>query len=192
MAAPNAQLHLKPLELGISWFISLIVLTTSAVVPMVAQSTKTTENQPQLTKAVSALPESPEHAFARNRFESAKHEFEESQKDYNEKFRQDTSVYYDGTRRCNPASEVLFRHPVTRESVGEHMVGCNYETKNARFVMERVAVILAQLKTQLDDVDHCLKIYYTTIDKKMSDQTTREVGQIKACQAEDLYPPRTK
>jgi len=44
----------------------------------------------------------------------------------------------------------------------------------------------------LDDVDKCVRFYRSTIDKKQSDLTQREAGQIKSCQEEDLYPPKTK
>jgi hypothetical protein len=108
-------------------FISLIVFATTAVIPMAAQSTKTPQTKLEPTKVVAAPPESPEHRFARSQYEVAKHEFEESQKDYNEKLQQDTRVAYDGTRRCKPAPEVLFKHPVTPDSVKELMVGCIYE-----------------------------------------------------------------
>ena len=48
------------------------------------------------------------------------------------------------------------------------------------------------LNQALDGVDMCTSIYRTTIDKKQSDLTTRESGQVRACQVEDLYPPSTK
>lgn len=135
------------------------------------------------TTAKTAPAETPEHSFARSQYELAKHEFEESQKDYEEKFKQNNN--------CQ-ALDVFIHHPVSVDSVDANMVGCNYETRKARFVMEKIGEMLAQLKTQLDDVDDCLKVYRTTIDKKVSDQTQREVGQIKVCQAEHLYPPPTK
>jgi len=127
--------------------------------------------------------ETPEHNFARTQYELGKHEFEESKKDYDEQFKQ------------NPGCQVfetLMTHPVTIDSIDEHMVGCNYETRKARYVMEKVGEALVQFKTRLDHVDDCLKVYLSTIDKKLSDQTQREAGQIKACQSDELYPPRTK
>jgi hypothetical protein len=45
------------------------------------------------------------------------------------------------------------------------------------------------LKLRLGLADDCLKVYQRTIDKKVSDQTTRDVEQIKACQTLNLYPP---
>jgi acetolactate synthase regulatory subunit len=45
------------------------------------------------------------------------------------------------------------------------------------------------LNAQLEHVDDCLKIYNGTIDKKTSDMTVRETGQVKACQSITLYPP---
>jgi hypothetical protein len=47
-----------------------------------------------------------------------------------------------------------------------------------------------RLKERLELVDPCLRLYRTTIDKKVSDLTTRETEQIPACRSLDLYPPR--
>src|SRR5260370_39617721 len=165
-------------------FISLIVFATTAVIPMAAQSTKTPQTKLQPTKAVAAPPESPEHRFARSQYETAKHEFEESKRDYNARLQQDAD-------RCKVFPEMI-RHPVTISSVDNYVIGCKYETTKARYIMDKVGEAVTQIEVPLNDADDCLKIYQTTIDKNQSDQTTREVGQIKACQAEDLYPPRTK
>jgi hypothetical protein len=45
------------------------------------------------------------------------------------------------------------------------------------------------LKRKVDVTDPCLKLYHDTIDKKIADLTTRELDQIQACKALDLYPP---
>jgi hypothetical protein len=124
-----------------------------------------------------------EHNFVRTQYEAAQREFDESKKDYTDRFTQNAG--------CQ-VFDALIRHPVSVDSIDEHMVGCNYETRKAKYIMEKVGEALAQLKTQLDHVDDCLKVYLSTIDKKLSDQTQREVGEIKACQSEHLYPPRTK
>ncbi len=86
----------------------------------------------------------------------------------------------------------LIRHPVTVAEVDDHMVGCNYDTRKARFIMEKIGELLTQLESQLGHVDDCLKTYRNTIDKKISVQTTREVERIKMCQVQNLYPPATK
>lgn len=141
-----------------------------------AQGTTTNKN-------TTAPAETPEHKFARTQYELGKHEFDETKKDYDDKFKQ------------NPDCQVfdtLITHPATVDSVDEHMVGCNYETRKARYVMEKVSEALVRSKARLDHVDDCLKVYLSTIDKKLSDQTQREVGQIKTCQSDDLYPPRTR
>jgi hypothetical protein len=135
------------------------------------------------TKAATKPVETPEHNFARTQYELGEHEFEESKNDYDEQFKR--------SQGCQ-VFETLISHPATIDSVDGHMVGCNYETRKARYVMEKVGEALTQLKARLDHVDLCLAVYLSTIDKKLSDQTQREVGQIKACQSDDLYPPRTK
>lgn len=135
----------------------------------------------QETATRPAVAETAEHNFARTQYELAQHEFDESKKDYEEHFKQTTDCQVFAT---------LIRHPVTIDSINEHMIGCDYETRKARYVMEKMGEALTQLKAQLDHVDDCLKVYLSTIDKKLSDQTQREVGEIKACQSEYLYPPR--
>ena len=48
---------------------------------------------------------------------------------------------------------------------------------------------LEVLQIRFNHVDDCLGLYTTTIDKKTSDLTTREIDGIKACKTVDLYPP---
>ena len=127
--------------------------------------------------------ESPEHAFARTRFESAKQEFDESQKEYNQLMEQNP--------RCKAFPE-LIRNPVTTNSLDAYMFGCNYETRKARYIMDKISEVLVQFETQLKHVDDCLTVYRITIDKKFSDQTKREVEQIKMCQTNSLFPSQTK
>ena len=45
-------------------------------------------------------------------------------------------------------------------------------------------------KMRLDHVDECLAVYNKTIDKKISDLTTRDVDSVAACKAAELYPPQ--
>jgi hypothetical protein len=49
--------------------------------------------------------------------------------------------------------------------------------------------LVDRLSAQLKNVDDCAKLYPATIDKKVSDLTTRETDAIKMCKALDLYPP---
>jgi hypothetical protein len=51
------------------------------------------------------------------------------------------------------------------------------------------AIDTSKMLENLGRVDPCLAVYKSTIDKKISDLTTRESDQIKACKALDLYPP---
>jgi hypothetical protein len=45
------------------------------------------------------------------------------------------------------------------------------------------------LSVQLEHVDDCVKTYYGTIDKNISDLTVREAELVKSCQSLKLYPP---
>jgi hypothetical protein len=57
---------------------------------------------------------------------------------------------------------------------------------------EQKSAVLAdinKLKERLELVDPCLRLYRTTIDKKVSNLTTRETEQIAACRSLDFYPP---
>lgn len=45
---------------------------------------------------------------------------------------------------------------------------------------------------RLQHADDCAKIYKDTVDKKVSDLTTRETDMIKACKSIGSYPPPKK
>jgi hypothetical protein len=127
--------------------------------------------------------ESPEHAFARSEVESVKRLFGEKRTKYDEQMKDNPG--------CSVRPE-LIKHPVTFSSAANYMFKCFYESKMARYEMDKTEEFLAVTVSRLDHVDDCLKTYHNTIDKKVSDQTTREVDQIKACREEHLYPPQTK
>lgn len=44
-------------------------------------------------------------------------------------------------------------------------------------------------RLRMDRVDDCLRVYKDTVDKRMSELTTREGDMIKACRDLDSYPP---
>jgi predicted nucleic acid-binding Zn-ribbon protein len=54
---------------------------------------------------------------------------------------------------------------------------------------EPIMTKLPLLKSRLEHADDCVAVYNKTIDEKVSDITTRESEQIKACKSLDLYPP---
>lgn len=54
---------------------------------------------------------------------------------------------------------------------------------------DRIVKELPTLESRVQHVDDCVVVYKKTIDEKVSDLTTRESEQIKACKALDLYPP---
>src|ERR1700733_7243004 len=114
-------------------------------------------------------------------YESVKRQFEDSKKDYNEKLAKDSDC------KAYPVN-----HPATVSSVKDNMVGCGYDAIRARYIMEKLGEDFPQFAIQLEHVDDCLKTYHDTIDKKVSDQTTREVENIKLCQSAHLYPPPTQ
>jgi hypothetical protein len=165
-------------------FIGLTVLASTVVIQLAGQTAKTTEKKSQPAEV--APVESPEHAFARANYESLKQQFLDSKKEYEERL---SSVTYNGVVRCKATPVV---HPVTMRSIDAHMFDCRYEVKRARYVMEKLGEDLEQYAFRLDNSDGCVKTYQDTIDKKLSDQTTREVQNIKLCQASQLYPPRIK
>jgi len=51
------------------------------------------------------------------------------------------------------------------------------------------AIDIVAIRKRLDLVDPCLSIYRSTIDKKVSDYTTREMERVDGCRSVDLYPP---
>lgn len=118
-----------------------------------------------------SLRESPEHAFAQNQLAAVKHQFEDSQAEY--------KGWLVADSQCKATED-------------GYMVDCWPQTKQAWRKMEELSQQSAKAEVQLRDVDKCLVVYRNTIDKRISDQTTREVELIKACQSEDLYPPRNR
>lgn len=50
-------------------------------------------------------------------------------------------------------------------------------------------VPIDRLEKQLLNVDLCVTVYRQTIDKRISDLTTRESDLVNSCKALDLYPP---
>ena len=55
--------------------------------------------------------------------------------------------------------------------------------------LEAVEKRLKLLRLRMDSADVCLNLYRETIDRKLSDLTTRESDQITACKSIDNYPP---
>jgi hypothetical protein len=51
------------------------------------------------------------------------------------------------------------------------------------------AIDLLAMRVRLERVDPCLRVYRSTIDKKVSDYTTREMDLVNGCRSLDLYPP---
>jgi len=54
---------------------------------------------------------------------------------------------------------------------------------------DRIVRELPALETRFLHADECAAVYKKTIDEKVSELTTRESEQIKACQSAGLYPP---
>jgi hypothetical protein len=64
-------------------------------------------------------------------------------------------------------------------------------SKSAQAMVEEAdALNVPNLKQQMDHADECAALYRSTIDKKVSDMTTRKTDNVKACKAMDLYPPQ--
>ncbi len=154
--------------------------TANSVAPSAAQ---TTQSKRQPSKREDAPRESAEHALVRQEHERVEHYFDDSQKEYNEALRRDPT--------CKTPEPIS--HPVTRESLcGEEMLGCQMPTCLALLNLEKAREALERLEYKLAHVDDCVKTYRGTIDKKISNLTTREVLRIKVCRSAELYPPPTK
>ncbi len=164
--------------------IAIVLLLSVEVSQAQSKTDSTASIQSKQAKTTSTTPaETTEHAIARKKYESVKEQFAESKAAYEIQIQDDT--------RCQVFAE-LMHHPITSAEIEQHMVGCQYETRKARYVMERLGEVLAQIEIQLQDVDGCLKTYKDTIDKKIGDQTVREADRIKVCREEGLYPSPSK
>ena len=58
-----------------------------------------------------------------------------------------------------------------------------------RSTAREVTATTSRAKQQVEVVDVCLKLYRSTIDKKTSDLTTREIEGISECRSLNSYPP---
>lgn len=134
-----------------------------------------------------ATPETPEHTLARENLESIRRQCSESKSDFDKAF--ESEPLRDGEKRCQ-----LFpvAHPISMQESDHKSVGCRYETRKYRYVMESMAEELELYEARLAQVDECKSIYDATIDKKMSDQTMREAETVKRCQSMGQYPPKKK
>lgn len=59
----------------------------------------------------------------------------------------------------------------------------------ARAINDADAMV-AILQARLENSDTCVAVYSATIDKKVSDVTTRQSDQVDACKKLGQYPPK--
>ena len=115
------------------------------------------------------VPESAEHKYAQQKFDEATRQCADLLAQYEALESKITEMVLKGPNNVPPA---MFRQL-------EGIAKAHDQIKDG----------LPTLESRIRHADDCVAVYQKTIDKKVSDLTTRESEQIKACQSEDLYPP---
>jgi hypothetical protein len=64
-----------------------------------------------------------------------------------------------------------------------------WEAQDKRRAIRALPAAISTARQQVEIVDVCLKLYRSTIDKKTSDLTTREIEGISGCRSLNSYPP---
>lgn len=178
----------------------LIALASTAVMPLAAQNSK---NKAQAAK-VSAPHESPEHAFARINLAKSKEQFAFLQKvsdclkimngleSSGAKPTEQEAVTLETCEVLNGTPFVEVVHGLCKSFRGTP--DCKTYELAVDVAKADLALIEKNilLEAALEEVDGCARLYRGTIDKKVSDLTTRETDRIKGCKAADLYPPPSK
>jgi hypothetical protein len=177
--------------------VRVLVYVMLAVLPTAAQTTNT-----KATAKKSTVAESAEHAFARTNLEKNEQRL----------------ASIDKVSAC--LKLVNQRKSSGRDPSTEELQTCSYDLNGTAFddsvrtfcvsfegvshcdtyhlaldlSKARLALLEKNIlaKAVLDTVDTCVRAYRTTIDKKMSDLTTRQTQQIEQCKQDDLYPPPKK
>jgi TonB family protein len=137
----------------------------------------TEAGHPRVWKNVTAqiqfrLEESPEHKFARRQHENAVQSADELYKRYQETL------------------DALARLPKRRgKSASDQEKALLAEMRRLGDEHHAVVSQLDGLTFRMEHADDCLKIFNETIDKKMSDMTTRDTEGAQMCRSANLYPP---
>jgi hypothetical protein len=143
-------------------------------------------------------PESPEHHFARLKYEEAVQQYGDIEQQM-EPLKAKSAAFakvLDEAQCVNPHAErtldkkaldVYLKCLAARKQVAE--MGEAVSKELLRLDKEQKKWDPPGLKVRMDHADDCLAVYNTTIDKKTGDLTTREADQITACKLADLYPP---
>jgi len=146
--------------------------------------------------------ESPEHRFARVNLEKAKEQFALMEKvsgclkvmnDLRSSGAEPTPQQAEILRTCRVLNGIEFGEQVHKLcSIFRGTPNCDSDELALDVAEASIALFKNNIISEaaLEDVDKCARTYRLTIDKKQSDLTQREVGQIKSCQEEDLYPPK--
>ena len=128
--------------------------------------------------------ETPEHKAVRLRYELTQDRFAQRKKDYDARTDEANKVLVSSKATYSTPKEQLAEQLRLREQ----RLKLLKQTEPMAAELDRLNMELTTLEAQLKHVDDCTKAYQTTIDKKVSDLTTRESDTIKACKALDLYP----
>ena len=126
-------------------------------------------------KSEAPVGESPEHAFAVHRYESRVAELAKLKK---------------GLAKAEAAS-AAFENSIQDDPGRDDGTGLTLmeEAQDYRSAVRALPAAISTAKQQVEAVDVCLKLYRSTIDKKTSDLTTREIEGISGCRSLNSYPP---
>ena len=76
----------------------------------------------------------------------------------------------------------------------KNYAGCSLPVLRQRMaianIVEEAHSKIETLTAQIEHADNCTAVYRATIDKKVSDLTTRQSDQVNMCKSLDQYPPK--
>lgn len=122
-------------------------------------------------KSDAPIGESPEHAFAVHRYEDSVAHLAKLKK---------------GLAKAEAASDAFEKSGKEDDGTGLTLME---EVQDYRSAIRAFPAAISTAKHQVEVVDVCLKLYRSTIDKKTSDLTTREIEGISECRSLNSYPP---
>ena len=122
-------------------------------------------------KSEAPVGESPEHAFAVHRYEASVANLAKLKK---------------GLAKAEAVNDAFEKSGKEDDGTGLTLM---QEAQDYRSAIRAFPAAISTAKQQVEVVDVCLKLYRSTIDKKTSDLTTREIEGISGCRSLNSYPP---
>jgi hypothetical protein len=152
---------------------ALAVFVISTLAGMIACTD--TKSQPT-SKIVAEKPEapvgeSPEHAFAVHRYEASVANLAKLKK---------------GLAKAEADRDAFNKSGKEDDGTGLTLME---EAQDYRSAVRALPAAISTARQQVEIVDSCLKMYRSTIDKRTSDLTTREIEGISVCRSLNSYPP---